>query len=111
MKLLSRLVKVETGEILATDEVTGDADEFFDLAKQLGERVAKDINVTLSKAEAQGGSETRSLDAMLSYSEGLVLVEKGDYKKAYDKFQQAFSLDPEYDKARRKAESLKPLIG
>ena len=111
MKLLSRLVKVETGEILATDEATGDADDFFDIAQQLGDKVAKHINVTLSKAQAQEGSETKSLDAMLAYSEGLVLVEKGDYKNAYDKFQEAASLDPSYIKAQRKADSIKPLIG
>ena len=110
MKLLSRLVKVETGEILATDEVTGDADEFFDLTHKLGEHVAKQINVT-GKSEAQLGSDTKSLDAMLSYSEGLAFVEKGDYKKAYDKFQEALTLDPEYERARKKAESLRPLIG
>jgi TolB-like protein len=111
MKLLSRLVKVETGEILATDEATGDADDFFDIARQLGEKVAKHINVTLSEAETKEGSETKSLDAMLAYSEGLVLVEKGDYKSAYDKFQEAASLDPSYIKAQRKADSIKPLIG
>jgi TolB-like protein len=111
MKLLSRLVKVETGEILATDEASGDADDFFEIAQQLGEKVAKHINVTLGKTEAQEGSETKSLDAMLAYSEGLVLVEKGDYKNAYDKFQQAASLDPSYTKAQRKADSIKPLIG
>ena len=111
MKLLSRMVKVETGEILATDEQGGDADEFFELTQKLGEKVAKHLDVALSAAELQQGTETKSLDAMLSYSEGLVLVEKGDYKKAYDKFQEALSLDSGYEKARKKAESLKPLIG
>lgn len=111
MKLLSRLVKVETGEILATDEASGDADDFFEIAQQLGEKVAKHINVTLGKTEAQQGSETKSLDAMLAYSQGLVLVEKGDYKNAYDKFQEAATLDPGYTKAQRKADSIKPLIG
>ncbi len=111
MKLLSRLVKVETGEILATDEASGDADDFFEIAQQLGEKVAKHINVTLGKTAAQEGSETKSLDAMLAYSEGLVLVEKGDYKNAYDKFQEAATLDPSYTRAQRKADSIKPLIG
>jgi hypothetical protein len=49
--------------------------------------------------------------AMLSYSEGLVSMEKGNYKEAYDKFMQALAYDPKYDKARMKLESIKPLIG
>jgi TolB-like protein len=111
MKLLARLVKVETAEILATDEVTGDADEFFDLAEQLSLKVARGINAQVTQAEVQKGTETKSLDAMMTYSEGLVLLEKGNYKGAYEKFMQAVNLDPAYEKAKTKAESLKPLLG
>ncbi|MBI4535479.1 MAG: hypothetical protein HY708_04315, partial [Ignavibacteriae bacterium] len=111
IKLLARLVKVETSEILATDEVTGDADKFFELTEKLGEKVARKINVAISKADLEKGTETRSLDAIMSYSEGLVLLEKGDYKSAYEKFIQALDFDPEYSKARTKAESIKPLLG
>jgi len=35
MWLGARLVKVETGEILATDDVKGDADAFFELVEKL----------------------------------------------------------------------------
>jgi TolB-like protein len=107
----ARLVKVETSEILATDEIRGDADEFFDLAEKLSEKVAKKINATISEADIKKGTETNSLDAMLSYSEGLVYIEKAEYKLAYDKFLEALSRDPNYVKAKMKAESLKPLLG
>lgn len=111
IKLLARLVKVETSEILATEEASGDADEFFEITENLGMKVAKKINVSLTKADVQKGTETKSLDAMMSYSEGLVLLEKGNYKSAYEKFLQALTIDPDYEKARTKAESLKPLLG
>lgn len=111
MKLLARLVKVETSEILATDQVDGDADEFFDLAEKLSLKVAKKINASLTKADTEKGTETRSLDAMMSYSEGLVMLEKGNYRGAYDKFMQALQIDPEYNKAKTKADSVKPLLG
>jgi TolB-like protein len=110
IKLLSRLVKVETSEILATEEVKGDADEFFDLAEKLCVKIAKNINVNVTEAQLQKGTETKSLDAMMAYSEGLVLVEKGDYDGAYKKFADALDKDPTYDKARIKAQSLKPLL-
>lgn len=113
MKLLARLVKVETSEILMTDEVQGDADEVFELAEQLSEKVAKGINVKLAQSagtESQA-SETKSLDAMLSYSEGLSFLEKGNYSDAYRKFEQALTYDPNYEKARQRKESIKPLLG
>lgn len=106
----ARLVKVETSEILATDEVKGDADNFFDLAEKLSVKIAKGVNVNVSEAQVEKGTETKSLDAMMSYSEGLVLVEKGDYDGAVKKFEEALVRDPTYDKARMKAQSLKPLL-
>jgi len=106
----ARLVKVETGEILATDDVKGDADDFFDLAEKLAAKVAKGVNVNVTEAQLEKGTETKSLDAMMSYSEGLVLVERGDYDGAYKKFEDAIEKDPSYDKARIKAQSIKPLL-
>lgn len=111
IKLLARLVKVETSEILATEEATGSADDFFELTEKLGVKVAKKINVTVTQEDLSKGTETKSLDAMMSYSEGLVLLEKGNYKSAYEKFLEAVKKDPTYDKAKTKAESLRPLIG
>ena len=111
IKLLARLVKVETSEILATEQANGDADEFFEITENLGMKVAKKINVSLTKADVEKGTETKSLDAMMSYSEGLVFLEKGNYKSAYEKFMQALTFDPNYDKAKTKAESIKPLLG
>jgi len=111
IKLLARLVKVETSEILATEQADGDADEFFTVAENLSLKVAKKINAALTKADIEKNTDTKSLDAMMSYSEGLVLLEKGNYKDAYDKFMRALEIDPTYNKARSKAESLKPLLG
>jgi Tfp pilus assembly protein PilF len=48
---------------------------------------------------------------MLSYSEGLSFLEKGNYTDAYRKFEQALTHDPNYEKARQKRESIKPLLG
>jgi len=110
MWLGARLVKVETGEILATDDVKGDADNFFELCEKLSGKVAKAVNVNITEAQLEKGNETKSLDAMMAYSEGLVLVERGDYDGAYKKFNEALEKDPSYEKAHLKAESIKPLL-
>ncbi len=111
MRLLARLVKTETGEIIATEQVSGDADEFFELSEKLGAQIAKKIDVVVSEEQLAKGTPTKSLDAQLVYSEGIALYEKGSYTKALEKFEQAVVLDPGFEKAKRKIEAVKPLIG
>ena len=105
-----RLVKVESSEILLTDEVKGDLDNFFDLVDQLGKKIADNINVNLKAVTELEGSKAPSLDAVMDYSTGLSYLENNDYKKAYQKFQDALKIDPNYEKAKLKAESIAPLI-
>lgn len=111
MSISARLVKVETGEILLAEQVRGRADKFYELAEELSGKVARSINARLDEAKLSSGTDTRSLDAMLSYSEGLALIERSDYRGAFAKFMEALEHDPGYERARRKAESLKPLLG
>ena len=106
----ARLVKVETSEILLTDEVKGDLDNFFDLVDKLGKKIADNINVTLKKETAEDISQAPSLDAIMAYSVGLSYLETNDYKNAYDKFEEALKIDPNYEKAKIKAQSIAPLV-
>ena len=109
--LTARLVDVETGEIVMSEQVKGKADQVFDLSESLSLAIAKNINISLS-SEHQAGrfKETRSLDALLSYSEGLDLLETNEYEAAYEKFLEAFEYDHSYKRAYLKAKSLEPLI-
>jgi TolB-like protein len=110
MWLSARLVKVETGEILLAEQIFGEKDEFFELVEDLSNQVTDAIGVELASAET-GGDDSHSLDAVLSYSQGLGLIEQGKYQEAYDKFMEALEYDPSYARARRKAESLRPQLG
>lgn len=110
LRINARLVKVETGEILMTEQVAGKEKEFFELAEKLSLKVAQGINVTMQETKIGEHSETRSLDAMLSYSEGLDLLEKEEYQAAYLKFQEALEYDSNYTRAQNKADSIKPLL-
>ena len=111
MKLNTRLVKVETGEILATEAVSGDVDDFDELMAKLSTQIAKKINVTVSEKAVQEKTPTKSLDAMLLFADGVTLVEKGEYKSALEKFQQALELDPGFERAKKRIATIKPLIG
>lgn len=110
LRINARLVKVETGEILMTEQVAGKDKDFFELAEKLSLKVAQGINITTQKTQIGERSDTRSLDAMISYSEGLEFLEKEDYQAAYLKFQEALEYDQNYSRAQKKADSIKPLL-
>lgn len=112
MWISARLVKVETGEVLLAEQIFGKRDEFFSLVEQLSGQVASAIGVELASAETSDAERgvTRSLDARLSYSQGLGLIEQGKYQEAYDKFMEALRYDPDYTDARRRADSLRPQL-
>ncbi len=106
----ARLVKVETSQILLTDEVKGDLDNFFSLVDKLGKKIAANIKVTLKEETPKEVSQAPSLDAIMAYSVGLSFLEKEDYKNAYDKFEEALKIDPNYKKAKLRAQSIAPLL-
>lgn len=109
MNISARVVKVETGEVMFGDQVQGNPDEFFDLIQELSQKVTKSINVEMEETTL-GSEQTRSLDAMMAYSDGLDLLEAGQYRKAQQKFQQALDYDENFTKAEKKMESLKPMV-
>jgi TolB-like protein len=106
----ARLVKVETSEILLTDEIKGELDNFFDLVDQLSVKIAEKINANLNTVSAEDQAKVPSLDAIMSYSIGLSYLEQEDYKMAYEKFNEALKYDPDYEKAKLKAQSIAPLL-
>lgn len=109
MNISARVVKVETGEVLFGDQVKGEPDEFFQLIKDLSQKVTKSINVEMEETEL-GSEQTQSLDAMMAYSDGLSLLEAGKYQQAQEKFKQAVEYDDGFEKARKKMKSLKPMV-
>ncbi|NBC86691.1 MAG: hypothetical protein GVY25_10930 [Bacteroidetes bacterium] len=109
MMILARVVKVETGEVLLGEQVTGKPDEFFSLIEELSTKITRSVNVEMEEAK-MGTSETKSLDAMMAYSDGLSLLEDGKYRAAREKFLQAVEYDDSFSRARIKAESIKPML-
>ena len=106
----SRFVNVETSEVLQGRQVTGRYTDLFDLIGELTEQVAISVNATLDKASIDASKQTRSLDAMMSYSEGLALLDQESYTAAYNKFMQAYEYDSGYAQALIKAESIQEYV-
>lgn len=107
LRIDARVVDVETGQILRAEQVRGRVSDLEDLVGELSLQTARALNVELAEGPEV---ETSSLDAALSYSEGLALVEQGDYSGAHAKFVQALEYDPGYGRARERVQSLQPLL-
>ena len=109
-----RLVKTETGEFVSADYMTGKPKDLMSLSKKFALQLFKELDIKISKLEKkeiEGVSEISSIEAMLSYSAGMDFLDKQNYKKAFEKFQEALKIDPNYKKAQQRISSIKPLIG
>ena len=109
MTLSSRLVSVETSEILLTAQVQGEANAFGSLVTDLSARLTEALNASLHEG-AEADTQPQSLDAMLAYSEGLAALERGNYALAHDRFEEATALDPDYQRAQMRISSLQPVL-
>lgn len=109
MTLSSRLVSVETSEILLTAQVQGEASAFSSLIVDLSTQLSEALNASFREG-ADAEAQPQSLDAMLAYSEGLAALERGNYALAHDKFEEATTLDPDYRRAQLRMSSLQPVL-
>ena len=111
-RMVVRVVKVETSEILASVDKEGKP-EYSKMEKELVKEVAElldiKLNADIEKLIDQGG--TASLDATTYYSMGLDAMDRYDYKAAYDNFSKAYTLDNGFVEAKRKMEIYRPLVG
>jgi len=111
MKLTARLVKVETSEIIGTAEAAGEIDNFFELTEALAKDIMEKIEVEVPDTAMKAGVRTRSLEAELAYSAGMDLAARGLYLAALEKFMLALKYDPEFERARKRADAMKPMVG
>ena len=108
MTLNASIVDVASGTTLLAEQARGAANMFHELIADLSGQLSNAMGVNLDpEADIR---ETRSLEAITAYSQGLVEQEQGNYRAAYVQFVRASELDPEYDRARQRANSLRPLI-
>lgn len=110
MLLSARLVNVETSEIILSEKVKGESEEFFELVKKLSQSAARSINAETEETEIGEIGGTSLMDAQLSYLDGLNAQERGNYQKARKHFEQALEYDPNYTQAQNRLESLKPML-
>jgi TolB-like protein len=109
IRIDTRLVEVESGRVLKAEEVSGNAKKIFKLTKKLSFKMAEDLNVQVSKDEKKRIENTDQVafDALMEYSQGLELLDKGDKAGAAKKFEQAVALDKNFERAKLQLQKCK----
>ncbi|MDD3731129.1 MAG: CsgG/HfaB family protein [candidate division Zixibacteria bacterium] len=109
-KMLCKVVKVETSEILTSVEREGKPD-YFAMEKELVMELAEKLNLALNDNTKKliQESGTASTDAATLYAKGLYYMDQYDYKKAYEFFRMAYDMDNTFTEAKKKMDIYHPL--
>jgi TolB-like protein len=100
MRIDTRVVRVETGEIVKTAQVTGQEDRFFELERQLAERLVDGLGLALSPEEQarlrarQDSNRVENVATMLRFSEALALYDREDYVGAAERMVPVMQASP-----------------
>ena len=103
IRIDTRVVRVETGQIVKTAAVTGDQDKFFDLEQKLAQRLIDGLGVALSPedqqrlASRQRANRIDALSTMLGFSKALALYDAGDYLGAAEHMEPVLRASPNSD--------------
>jgi TolB-like protein len=116
IRIDTRVVRVETGEIVRTAKVQGKEDKFFDLQQKLAKELVKGLPVAVSPeamAEMERRQEKNRIDSaatMVAFSQGLQRLDYGDHVGAIEKLGPVMIKAPEsaivaaaYAEARRRS--------
>lgn len=106
LRIDTRVVRVETGEIVKTASVLGREDRFFELQERLADELMDGLEIALSPEELerfrqqQQANRLAELELMLTYSEALALFDDDEYVGAAQKMYVVVQAAPESAIAR-----------
>ncbi|MDQ7834868.1 MAG: CsgG/HfaB family protein [Humidesulfovibrio sp.] len=92
VRMDARIIKVETSECILASSIMGHKDDFMKLERQLAEKIAAALKVSLAEAPAARGG----MDAAMLYSRALEALDKGDKAGAEKLFAETVAADPAY---------------
>ncbi|HYD51878.1 MAG TPA: FlgO family outer membrane protein [Gemmatimonadaceae bacterium] len=88
VRLDTRVINVETSEIVKTAQVTGDEDKFFELQQKLARNLVDGLSIALSpeaQEKLQVQQESNRIDrlnTMVQLSQAMALFDRGEYPDA-----------------------------
>ncbi len=111
----ARFIDVETGEILKSEGVDGESNNFFKLEKQLAWKIIKNLDVELTDDEDKQfkraeKDEKISFKHSLLFSEALVDIDNDKKLDAIEKLEKILAKKPNFTPAIKELNKLKPSI-
>lgn len=114
----TRVVRIETGEVMKATRVKGREKQIFDLQRRLANQLIEDLQIVLSPEERaalearQRADGLEDVETALEFSRALSLFDRGDYLDASEKLVTLMRRAPESrvvrmlnEEARRRAAS------
>ncbi|OPZ71333.1 MAG: Curli production assembly/transport component CsgG [bacterium ADurb.Bin478] len=104
MRIDVRIVEVESALTIKAEEVSGNPKDLYKLVTGLTAKIAKDLNIKLSKADAVklATVDNTSFDAALYYAKGLEYEDARDYANAARMYEAALKKNSKFDRARER---------
>jgi TolB-like protein len=103
LRVDARLVRVETGEIVRSEGVTGSSQDLFALERQLALKILQGLGARLDVGEEdrlrKGGSA--DLPHMLAYAQALDLYDRGERRAAVSALEEIVRQVPTFPQAER----------
>src|SRR5690606_8289383 len=91
VRLDTRIVQVNSGEIVKTAEVSGGENDLFELQEKLADELISGIEISLSPEEReklrarQEQNRINEVETMLAFSDALALMDREDYVGSLEK--------------------------
>ncbi len=103
-----RIVEVETGLTIKAEEETGKPKDLYKLVTRLVAKVIKDLDIKISKADAQklAAVENKSFEAAMYYARGLEFEDAGDVTNAKKMYAKALKENSGFTKAKIRLQEL-----
>ncbi len=101
-----RVVDVETGLTIKSEEVTGKPDQIISLVRKLGKRLLKGLDIRISRKEEKILNESKKINmkAVVLFSKGVRFEDSGDFEKAEQFYESALKLEPDFSLASKRIE-------
>jgi TolB-like protein len=93
VRIDTRIIKVETGELVRAESITGDSSNFMNLERELAKKIAASLKVAFMPKTTASGS---GIAAALYFSNGLDAMDRGNNEEAKQLFLKSIRIDPAY---------------
>lgn len=112
MRLDARLFAVKGGDVLLAEEMTGEKDAFFELEKQLVNKLVGTLGVKLDAKERANLARIHTADfgAFTTFSQGVAAFDSQKYDEAMEKLRAAMQIDGEFNLARVTLDEYEQLV-